>query len=106
MKGNHKNVTGRRTLNRRVFRFKILGHLFGVWRWRRGRGSERPVRDQGLGFERYGIVARVGPLGHVQFSCKEKRWANGRRCLRSFGIHFWGVAGRRHKRGFDLSVFW
>ncbi len=66
-----------------------------------------PINDGGLGFERRGWVLRVGPLGHVQFSQKEKTWrASGRRRLREFGVHWWGISGRRRKRGVSVGVFW
>lgn len=98
-----------RSSNKRVFRFKVRGQLFGAWTWTRDRakpGVEHRINDGGTGFERAGMVVRVGPLGHVQFSWKEKRWDNGRRCLRTFGVHVWGVNGRRRKRGAEVGVFW
>lgn len=98
-----------RSSNKRIFRFKAHGHLFGAWYWTRDShspGVVHPIADGGSGFERAGMVIRIGPLGHLQFSWKEKRWDNGRRNLRTFGIHVWGISGRRRKRGAEIGVFW
>lgn len=95
-----------RSTQRTLFRFKVAGHLFGLFAWSRVKGAWTPIRDGGLGLERRGAVLRVGPLGHVQVSEKLHRWQNGRRNLRVYGIHFWGVRGRRRKRGLAVEVFW
>ena len=85
------------TSNRTVFHFKIRGQPFGLYRWSRNHND--------------GIVARVGPLGHVQLQLYRMRIygrgaqrRDGRRGKHGIALHFWGTAGRRRKRGVDIGV--
>jgi hypothetical protein len=82
--------------NYTMFHFKVRGVPFGLYRWRRN------LTD--------GFVMRVGPLGHVQLQCYRMRIMggmkrrDGRRGKHGIALHFWGVAGRRRKRGIDIGV--
>lgn len=85
-----------RATNKTVFHCKVMGQPFGLYRWRRNNND--------------GFVARIGPVGHVQvqfyrmrlFGRGERR--HGRRGKHGVAVHWWGVSGRRGKRGIDIGV--
>jgi len=58
-----------------------------------------------------GVVFRIGPLGHVQIQLyrmrilgRGKARRDGRRGKHGVAVHFWGISGRRKKRGIDIGV--
>ena len=71
-------------------------HSYGIYKWIRwGKNWDTKV---GVGY-----VIRIGPLGHLQFQwCYRSIPGNGRRPRLEIAVHWWGIAGRRRKRGFGV----
>lgn len=82
--------------SKRIFFFKIGEQPYGAWHWQRNRNM--------------GIVVRVGPLGHIQlqaYRCKFYGHGehDGRRGRHGIDLHFWGISGRRSKKGFGFHIY-
>lgn len=77
-----------------LFHKKVAGQPFGLYTWARDHKS--------------GIVARVGPFGHLQlqqYRCQlVGRRKDGRRGKHGVSVSVWGVSGRRRKRSLELSI--
>jgi hypothetical protein len=80
--------------NYTLFHAKPFGVPFGLYGWKR-RGAS-------------GLIARLGPLGHVQvqqYRCRlVGKKKDGRRGQHGVKLSVWGVSGRRRKRSIELSV--
>ena len=85
-----------RGYNRTLLHWKVRNTpLLGLYYWRRG-------------FKR-GLVLRVGALGHIQLQVFHHvligKKEEGRRRAHGLGMHWWGVRGRRRKRGIEVRVY-
>lgn len=88
-----------RVRNGKIYSGKIRGHLFGAWWWRRGLSNDGRIARH----EKFGVVARFGPAGHLQVSSFTHDLGDGRLLRRTLVFSWWGVRGRRQKRWVEVG---